>query len=136
MEIKEKELEIKIRNIMYQIPNIIDESVERRNQMAKMKAQKAKQDRRSDATELYGLSHLPDDVLSDLIKKRRPVVRNWIDRTDNKAPSIVRLGHPLANALSNMIDIYESYGCSDEETLLAEAAILSAVFVILWKKKR
>ena len=75
--------------------------------MAKMKAQKAKQDRRSDATELYGLSHLPDDVLSDLIKKRRPVVRNWIDRTDNKAPSIVRLGHPLANALSYMIDIYE-----------------------------
>ncbi len=92
--------------------------------MAKMKAQKAKQTRRGGATELDELSHLPDDVRSELIKKRRPVVRNWIDRTDHKAPSIVRLGHPLANAISYMIDIYESYGCSDEETLLAEAAIL------------
>ena len=92
--------------------------------MAKMKAQKAKQDRRSAAAELYGLSSLPDEILSDLIKKRRTGVKNWSDRSDLKAPSIVRLGHPLANALTYIVDSYESYGCSDEEVLLAGAAIL------------
>ena len=92
--------------------------------MAKMKAQKAKQDRRSAAAELYGLSSLPDEILSDLIKKRRTGVKNWSDRSDLKAPSIIRLGHPLANALTYIVDSYESYGCSDEEVLLAGAAIL------------
>ena len=92
--------------------------------MAKMKTQKARQDRRSAAAELYGLSSLPDEILSDLIKKRRTGVKNWSDRSDLKAPSIVRLGHPLANALTYIVDSYESYGCSDEEVLLAGAAIL------------
>ena len=92
--------------------------------MEKKITRKAKQPRRSEVVELYGLTHLPDDVVSELIKKRRSGGRNWIDRTDSKAPSIIRLGHPLVNALTYMVDSYECYGCSDEEALLAEAAIL------------
>lgn len=92
--------------------------------MEKKITRKAKKPRRSEVVELYGLTHLPDDVVSELIKKRRSGGRNWIDRTDSKAPSIIRLGHPLANALTYMIDGYECDGCSDEEVLLAGAAIL------------